>query len=39
LWHYTIGQRARLPSREERWFVSRKGVGKEGKDVMVVPGA
>lgn len=39
LWHYTIGQRARLPSKEERWFVARKGVGESKKDVLVVPGA
>ncbi|KAL7423912.1 hypothetical protein Q5752_001497 [Cryptotrichosporon argae] len=38
-WHYTIGQRARLPGMDGRWFVARKNVGAGGEDVLVVPGA
>lgn len=39
LWHYTIGQRARIPGKDERWFVAKKGVGEGGKDVLIVPGS
>jgi tRNA U34 2-thiouridine synthase MnmA/TrmU len=38
LWHYTIGQGARLAGLSEKWFVARKGVGKTGQDILVVPG-
>ena len=37
LWHYTIGQRARLPGMKEKWFVASKDV--ERNRVVVVPGA
>ncbi|WVQ77622.1 tRNA (5-methylaminomethyl-2-thiouridylate)-methyltransferase [Cryptococcus sp. DSM 104548] len=38
LWHYTIGQKARLGGQKEVLFVAKKGVGREGEDIMVVPG-
>jgi hypothetical protein len=37
LWHYTIGQRARIPGMKEKWFVASKRVGTN--EVVVVPGA
>lgn len=39
LWHYTVGQRAKLQGKTERWFVAKKGVGESGQDIRVVPGA
>lgn len=39
LWNFTIGQRARIPGMDDRWFVAKKGVGKSGLDILVVPGA
>jgi len=39
LWHYTIGQGARLGGMVEPYFVARKGVGESGNDILVVPGA
>ncbi|ODN73065.1 tRNA (5-methylaminomethyl-2-thiouridylate)-methyltransferase [Cryptococcus amylolentus CBS 6039] len=37
LWHYTIGQKARLGGQKEVLFVAKKGVGREGQDIVVVP--
>jgi len=37
LWHYTIGQRARIPGMKEKWFVAGKRV--RSNEVIVVPGA
>lgn len=39
MWYCTIGQGAKLSGMKEKWFVARKGVGEEGKDVLVVPGS
>ena len=39
LWYYTIGQGARLGGMSDPWFVARKGVGKSGQDILVVPGS
>jgi hypothetical protein len=39
LWHYTIGQRARVAGMDGRWFVAKKGVGASKQDILVVPGA
>ena len=39
LWHYTIGQGARLGGMLEPWFVAKKGVGETGQDIQVVPGS
>lgn len=39
LWYYTIGQGARLAGMQSKWFVAKKGVGQEGRDVLVVPGS
>ncbi|GFZ51238.1 hypothetical protein JCM24511_08996 [Saitozyma sp. JCM 24511] len=39
LWHYTIGQRARVAGMDGRWFVAKKGVGESKQDILVVPGA
>lgn len=36
LWHYTIGQRARIGGMNEKWFVADK--RKETGEVVVVPG-
>lgn len=37
LWHYTIGQRARIPGMKEKWFVASK--RPETNSIVVVPGA
>lgn len=39
LWHYTIGQRARIAGMEERWFVAKKGIGESRQDILIVPSA
>ncbi|WWC64946.1 tRNA (5-methylaminomethyl-2-thiouridylate)-methyltransferase [Kwoniella dejecticola CBS 10117] len=38
LWYYTIGQRAKIPNQLQPMFVARKGVGRGGQDILVVPG-
>lgn len=38
LHHYTIGQRPKLGGMNGRWFISRKGVGARGEDILLVPG-
>ena len=39
LWHYTVGQGARLGGMLEPFFVAQKGVGESGQDILVVPGS
>ncbi|WVO12428.1 tRNA (5-methylaminomethyl-2-thiouridylate)-methyltransferase [Cryptococcus depauperatus] len=39
LWHYTIGQRARIANQHKPMFVAKKGVGQTGQDILVVPGS
>lgn len=36
LWHYTIGQKAKLGGMDQKYFVARKDAGKN--EVVVVPG-
>jgi len=38
LWHYTIGQRARIAGQLEPMFVAKKCIGDSKQDIMVVPG-
>lgn len=36
---YTIGQRPGLGGMQGKWFIAKKGLGENGADILVVPGA
>ena len=39
MWYYTIGQGAKVYGMSTKMFVATKGVGKDGNDILVVPGS
>ena len=39
MWYYTIGQGAKVSGMGMKMFVAKKGVGVDGKDILVVPGS
>jgi tRNA-specific 2-thiouridylase len=39
MWYYTIGQGAKVSGMGIKMFVAKKGVGEEGRDILVVPGS
>jgi len=39
MWYYTIGQGAKVSGMGVKMFVAKKGVGVDGKDILVVPGS
>jgi len=39
LWHYTVGQGAKLSGQLEPMFVAKKCIGETGQDILVVPGS
>ena len=39
MWYYTIGQGAKVSGMGTKMFIAKKGVGVDGKDILVVPGS